>query len=352
MPRLQRLVVLLLFGAALPRCSDTPSSLPDAGAQSDAKGVDGTPLVDTIAIPDGEATQFSITWTAEKGNVVEDATNAGAKVDTDDSVLLLYQDQSKSEPGDPQRVVRLKEDSDWLTPSDKVEMVVQAFHAVLLPNGLYRAYGGDPTLGGGAMDFGSWSSTDGVTFTRDVDDKGAPIIRYQLQPEDKGKMGTYDLFVNSDKHVVLLYVADNQAGGKNNIRRAISTDGGDTFAFDRGNILGDDNANGGGNTYVDQDTLILPDGRVYLIAMKSGIIYHFLGDPKGETFVQLSQSPILLGQMFEPVAGTKASTLHDPQIVRLSNGRLRIYLAGQVADETGPSGKGKHYMLAATSNAF
>jgi len=343
------LFALSLCWAVASSCSDNPTGVPDAGQVDAHFSADG--LV-SDAPGDASPAGFAVTWKAEPGFVVEDASNAGAKVDSDGSVLLLYEDRSKSQPGISQRVVRLVKASDWLTPTEDVTLEKQAFHAIQLPSGLYRAYGGNPTIGGGAMDFGSWTSTDGVTFVQDLDDKGAPIVRYQLQPEDKGKMGTFDVFVNSDKHVVLLYVADNQAGGKNNIRRAISTDGGDSFAFDRGNVLDDDKVGGGGGTYVDQDTLVLPDGRVYLIAMKGGTIHHFIGDDKGDVFVELSESALFTGAMFEPINGTTAFSLHDPQIVMLTDGRLRIYMACQIQGETGPDGHGKHYMVAATSGAI
>ena len=293
-----------------------------------------------------------LVWTAEPGFVLEDASNPGAATSADGSVYLSYQDRDQPQ-GSTVRSVQLNGGADWLAPGADFDVDMAFFHAVKLPSGLYRKYGPEPTIGGGPGDFTSKSSTDGVTFSLDVDDQGAPIIRYELQPEDNGTLGTFDTFVNADGHVVLLYVGDREAGGRNNIRRAVSTDGGDRFEFDRIDVFGDAEAGGGGRTYVDQDTLTLPDGRVYVIAMKSGELYHFVGDPQGDVFTPLSEgAPFLSAEDFEPEPGKTVASLHDPQIVQLADGRLRIYVAAIIAGETGPNGTEKHYMVAATSHAL
>ena len=81
-----------------------------------------------------------------------------------------------------------------------------------------------------------------------------------------------EVFVDAAGGVVLLYSADKL--GLNNLRRAYSTDGGESFAFQHGNVLGDDTAGGGGNSYVDRATVLLPDGRRRLHALKGGQAIH------------------------------------------------------------------------------
>ena len=69
--------------------------------------------------------------------------------------------------------------------------------------------------------------------------------------------------------------------GINNVRMAYSPpgDNGWTFSYERGDILGDDEAGAGGRTYVDIKSVGLPDGRRRLFAMKGGSqILSFISD--------------------------------------------------------------------------
>ena len=130
----------------------------------------------------------------------------------------------------------------------------------------------------GTSQIGSLFSADGVTFTPETG------VRYTLQPADKGTLGVYDAFSDRQGGVVLLYLGD--LPGLNNVRRAYSRDNGLTFTFDRGNILGDDNAGGGANSFVDEKSIRLPDGRIRLFTMRQHTIYSFVSVDDGYSFVR------------------------------------------------------------------
>lgn len=140
-------------------------------------------------------------------------------------------------------------------------------------NPIYRRYVRRPD-----STFASESSSDGVHFYRDEG------LRYQPQPADERQIGVYDHFIDAQGGIVLLYIGDMY--GANNVRRAYSTpgDNGWTFRFDRTNVLGDENLGGGPNSYVDQKSILLPNGRRRLFVMKQGSIYSFLSDDDGQTF--------------------------------------------------------------------
>ncbi len=283
-----------------------------------------------------------LTYYVDEGFRVEDASNPGAKL-SDDDVLLLYENRV----GHGNSIGSASENSDWLDfdlINDSAD--IAAFRALELPDGTYRAYGPDATkgLGGEVIGFTSKSSTDGENFT---EDEG---YRYYLQEEDYGSSGVYELFVDSPGNVVLLYIGNMGSKGKetehrNTIRRAYSTDGGWTFEFDRGNILGgeDDVAS---HAYVDQKILSLGDDRWRLITMKQGGLYSFISEDDGYSF-ELEDFE-LTPEDFSEGTGYDIVGLHDPVMIQLPDGRFRIYVAAKtsgVDEDGGP----KYYMLSATT---
>jgi len=113
----------------------------------------------------------------------------------------------------------------------------------------------------------SATSTDGLSFTKQSG------IRYSGTTADGGIVSAFDIAKEPDK-LRLYYIGD--WSGKNNIRTATSTDGGNTWTFEQGNICGDDNAGGGPNSFVDPDIVKLPSGG-YKLYVKKGAdkIYSF-----------------------------------------------------------------------------
>ncbi len=197
--------------------------------------------------------------------------------------------------------------------------------ALRLADGTYRLY---VPAGLNCCGLKSFSSTDGVTFRED------PGLRYSLDPSDNGTFGFQDVWVDASGGVVLLYVGDMR--GANNVRRAYAKDG-MTFVFEDGNVLGDAQAGGGDRTFVDQRSIPLPDGRRRLLVMQAFTIYSFITSD-GRTFVR-EPGERLRPNEFKDVP---VRSLHDPTVVRLPDGRYRMYVG---AFDT----SGREMILSATS---
>jgi hypothetical protein len=173
--------------------------------------------------------------------------------------------------------------------------------------------------------FASESSSDGVRFRRDEG------IRYAPRPEDI-PVGVYDHFVDAAGGIVLLYIGDMY--GVNNIRRAYSPPeaNGWTFRFEEADVLADAAAGGGPGSYVDQKSILLPDGRRRLFVMKQGTIYSFTSTDDGRTFSRDEAFRLRP----EDYAGLNVRSLHDPWPILLPDGRIRIYLHGFIGDGAEP----------------
>lgn len=186
-----------------------------------------------------------------------------------------------------------------------------------LPDGTWRLY----QWNSASRVMESLRSADGVSFTSESG------VRYTPTADDRNTVGVYEAFSQSSE-VVLLYLGDLM--GLNNVRRAVSTDNGVTFTFDRGNILGDAGLGGGAQSFVDPESLPLSDGRRRMFVMKQGSIYSFISSDGARSF---SQEP---GTHLTPASFTQATvqTLYDPSPVQLPDGRFRIYVAGGSAAGT------------------
>ncbi len=264
------------------------------------------------------------TFIFDDGIRMAEASNPGVKMNDDGTISLLFQDNSD----DGKQHVAISEDG--LTFSDRGESVTQRvggqFRAKQLPDGTWRGYGYDTTKGIEEECLTSQSSEDGITFADDVG------CRYTLTDDDKGTMGVYEFFADSNENIVLLYIGDRY--GLNNIRRAYSKDNGETFTFTNGNVLGDDDFGGGAKSYVDEKVLVLDDHRVFLVAMQSGTIYGFMSEDDGVSF-EPYEEPLLEANDFISTEYGEATSLHDPQIIELEDGRYRIYVtAGFRGDST------------------
>ena len=213
---------------------------------------------------------------------------------------------------------------------------------LLLPDGTWRKYIWNSEAGA----LLSERSTDGLHFEREEGE------RYRLDESDNGTMGVRTLFVTRAGGVVLLYVGD--MGGVNNVRRACSPpgDNGANFTFQDGNPLGDADAGGGQNSYVDPYALVLPDGRVRVFTMWQGPgavppqgikgdIYSFVTDD-GVTFTP-EPGPLLQPGDF---TAYQVYSLNDPKVVLLPDGRYRMYVAAMTDD-----GQGGHRWVIVSATA-
>lgn len=263
--------------------------------------------------PPSSGSDASIVFTFDSGFRVVGATNPAAGVDPATGEVYLYYTDNAT--GRQMRTIA----ADGLTFSSSAVATSWRLDPrnTLMPDGkTWRRYQWDMQAGR----MRSVLSNDGVNF---LEESGT---RYTPQPNDHGTLGVYDAFSDHAGGVVLLYIGD--LPGLNNVRRAYSRDNGLTFTYERGNILGDDNAGGGPNSYVDEKTMRLPDGRIRLFTMKQNVIYSFISYDDGATF---SIEP---GARLAPASFTGATlrSLNDPSTVRLNDGRYRMYVASLRSD--------------------
>jgi len=190
---------------------------------------------------------------------------------------------------------------------------------VRMQNGIWRMFRYDPQR----VVITSRSSGDGVTFS---DDFG---VRYTPHADDRGWMGIYEQYDDGQGRIVMLYLGDRE--GLNNVRRAVSTDNGWTFTFDRGDVLGDSAAvlkSGGSVAYVDQKSIHLDGAARRLFAMKQGCaIYSFL-TTDGDNYVLEPGYRVSINSWTD----VPIRSLHDPVVVRLPDGRFRMYVCASVID--------------------
>ncbi len=275
---------------------------------------EGTSIEDTSSYP---SLPQEFTFIPDEGVRMEKASNPGVRVNDDGTISLLYEDRTTERSSQ-----YIATSDDDLLFSDRGERVTGAvggqFRAKQLPDGTWRGYGYDTTKGVNKGCLTSQSSKDGITYTNDGG------CRYTPQEDDKGTIGVYDFFADAKSNIVLLYIGD--MFGSNNVRRAYSTDGGWTFTFTNGNVLGDEAFAGGPSSYVDEKVLVLPDHRVFLVAMQQGTIYGFISEDDGVSFQRYKEAVLETDDFSSEEYGTVRS-LHDPQIDHLKDGRYRIYVA-------------------------
>lgn len=266
-----------------------------------------------VAAPAASERASELRFTPDPGIRVDNASNPAARVDESGKVILFYEDQGSHR-------VKVATAADGMKFSEGVapEGIRHPFNTKL-PDGTWRRYSWDRQ----ARAFTSSSSKDGAHYTPDAG------VRYTLHESDRGSMGIYDVFSDARGGVVLLYLGDMR--GANNVRRAYSTDGGNTFTFTGGNVLGDADSGGGGRSYVDQHSIPLPDGRRRLTCMKACEIFSFITEDDGRTF-KLEPGTRLTRRDFTEF---NLRCLNDPTLVRLPDGRYRIYVATQIESAAG-----------------
>ncbi len=291
-------------------------------------------------------------FTPDPGIRVDRASIPGAAVDpVTGTVYLCYEDHSGGE-GPGEKMVQSSSDGlNFSNPAPYESLPARLDpRAVLLPDGTWRKY----IFNHVQKNIISQSTSDGLDYT---DDEG---VRYGLDPSDNGTFGVYDVYVDHKKDVIMLYIGD--MGGNDNVRRARSTDGGQTFVFETDNLLGDRDLDKT-MKYVDPKTLLLPDGRRRLITMRRG--------PNGvapqpgtraigeiHTFISVNGSDYYhepgIRIDHDDFTEFNVWSLNDPVMVRLPDGRYRIYVAALVDDDTATEQDGKYpskwVILSATSH--
>lgn len=262
----------------------------------------------SILFAEPEKIPPELIFRSEPGVLIDHASNPMTVV-REGKIYLYYEDRSQ---GRPVQKVASSRDGLHFSKSQRVGKS-NDYRAVRLRNGQYRRYTYDRALNA----LVSASSVDGVNFVKD------PGIRYEPQEVDQGEFGYYDLFLDDSGGVVLLYIGDLH--GVNNLRRAYAKDGW-TFQFDRDDVLQDAKYGGGARSFVDPRSVEISGGR-RLFVMQQGVIYSFATRDDGKTF---AQDP---GIRLHPESFYEARSLHDPAIVRLSDGRYRIYVCAKFAGD-------------------
>lgn len=265
------------------------------------------------AATESAATSGDLIFAPDPGLRIDNASNSSVGLDPASGVIYLYY---LNRVANRQEVATAADGLNFGAGSVPDGYPFDA-HNTRLPDGTWRRYLYDNRTG----QMTSESSTDGVHFTPDAG------VRYTPTERDNGTLGVYDFHVTSSGMVIMVYLGDLM--GQNNLRRAVSTDNGWTFTFDRGDVLGDGALGGGPNSFVDPKLITLPDGRVRLLTMKMGAVYSFIADDNLETFTQEPGVRLAPGDFTE----FKVQALFDPVIVRLLDGRYRIYATAGLADD-------------------
>ncbi|QTN28887.1 hypothetical protein HZ993_03320 [Rhodoferax sp. AJA081-3] len=254
----------------------------------------------------------------DPGIRVNQASNPFASVDSTGTTYLGYQDRSSG------NITRFQSATDGLGFANPTTLTYTNrsvdSRKTLMPDGrTWRLYQYDLV----AKVMTSYSSTDGNSFTADAG------IRYSPAAGDNNTLGVYNSYVVSDNSVILTYVGDLM--GKNNLRMARSTDNGLSFTFLKSNVLGDDGAGGGGNTFIDNKTLLLADGRRRMVTMRSNEIHSFISSD-GLNYVR--EPGVRLKTSDFASVGITIYSLNDPVMVRTADGRYRVYVAASTSNAT------------------
>ncbi len=270
----------------------------------------------------GSSTQYTLDIAAKNPRLVPDpgirvnhASNPFATVDSNGIAYLGYEDRSGSGG------TKFQSASDGVTFSNPTVLTYSNrsvdSRKTLMPDGrTWRLYQYDPNT----KLMTSYSSTDGNSFSAESG------TRYTPASGDNNSLGVYDSYVATDNSVILTYVGD--LSGKNNLRMARSIDNGLSFSYFKGNVLGDDAAGGGGNTFIDNKTLLLADGRRRMVTMRANEIHSFISSD-GMTYTR--EPGVRLRPADFAAVGVTIYSLNDPVMVRTKEGRYRVYVAASTS---------------------
>ena len=273
-----------------------------------------TPSNEGENIPSGESPlSKDLIFIPDPGIRVENASSPMAGLDEAGKVYLYYKPTSGPESD------KVAVSTDGLNFSPGVTPTTYKYHPrwLYMPDNRWRTYLPDQSSD---KVISMSAPADGTNPTTD------PGYRYTAQLADKGWIGIVDVFPDDNGGYVMIYLGDKY--GFNNARRAYSSprDNGMNFIFDRDNVLGDAGL-GGGNTYVDQFSIALPNGQRRLFAMTKGqYIDSFITSDGGRTFTHESGHRLTTSDFTE----LTVISLHDPSILRLPDGRYRMYVCANL----------------------
>ena len=133
-------------------------------------------------------------------------------------------------------------------------------------------------------------------------------------------IGVPDVYSTNDGKLRLAYVARGTA--RSNARIAMSSDGGQSFAFDYENPFNDLNvvSPNAENTNVDPAVLKLAQGNYLAVTMRAKRLYLF-ASTDGRVFTPLQQAALDAAQLFANGTG-----FFDPTLVQTAEGRVWMYV--------------------------
>ena len=175
-------------------------------------------------------------------------------------------------------------------------------------------------------------SDDGRTFTVLKD----TLFIFPDNDSINDALGYHTKFYDKTGGICLVYLA----GGVDNARFIHTSPGDPNYIFGdyRTNIFHDSTL-GRGYTYVDPYGILLPDGRLRVITMnqhgppappaaRKGTIYTFTSYDNGETWQQDPDYRL----RYDSFTEFEVYSLNDPKLVRLPDGRFRIYVAALIKE--------------------
>lgn len=154
-----------------------------------------------------------------------------------------------------------------------------------------------------------------------VRNPSAPV--FEGGAEDNQFIGVPDVYKTNDGKLRVVYVG--RGSSRNNARTAVSSDGGQTFAFESNDPFGDLNApTGASTTNVDPAVLKLASGGYLAVTMRLKKLYLFTSND-GVNFTPLNMPPLDAAQLFSPATG-----FFDPTLVQLPNGTICMYVTIEI----------------------
>lgn len=256
-------------------------------------------------------------FAVDSGVRVDNASNPKGGIGSDGTYYLTYDNLTNNK-------LWMATSTDGLTfteVGEVTETIAYADHHsryLLMSDGRYRTFVFS-TEDGGVI---SRSTADGINPTQDAG------LRYLPVADDNNEIGIVQVYPDPEvaNGYIMLYLGDLH--GRNNARIAVSTDGGLTFTFQEGNVLGDDDAGGGPNSFVDPFSLLSSDvRRLFVMGNGCSEIASFI-TTDGLTYTREEGARLSISDFTE----FTVISLHDPVVLALPDGRYRIYVIARLSD--------------------
>jgi hypothetical protein len=201
------------------------------------------------------------------------------------------------------------------------------------------------------------ASVEDTPIAMDVEEVTATVLPLNFVPDpgirvDKATNAWASVAVQPDGRLVFTYIGDMGPDGYNNVRMAISTDNGKTFDWEEANILDDAQlVDAGGHSscsYVDPKPTVLEDGAIWYFVMTqaceppapslgraTGYIHSFYSSD-GVHFTKDEGIRLQPSDFDWETFGFVVYSLNDPTVVRLVDGRFRMFVTATVCESQDP----------------